>query len=89
MDVKVSLSDQNEDGFSFDVSINAHNYKVTVTKTYYQKLTGGKINPEELIKKSFEFLLERESPEQILREFDLPLIGKYFPEYEEEIVKAV
>jgi len=75
-----------------------HNYKVTVEEKksssehsvhldddYYQKLTEGKISKEELIKKSFEFLLEREPKESILSEFDLEIISHYFPEYEEEI----
>ena len=34
-----------------------------------------------IIKKSFEFLLERESNESILRSFDLEEIENYFPEY--------
>ena len=31
------------------------------------------------------FLLEREPKESILSRFDLPIISRYFPEYEEEI----
>jgi len=38
-----------------------------------------------LIEKSFEFLLERESNTSILRSFDLPVIQRYFPEYERAI----
>ena len=38
-----------------------------------------------LVEASFAFLLERETKESILREFDLPVIGRYFPEYEPEI----
>ena len=34
---------------------------------------------------SFEFLLERESNIGILRKFDLPVIGRYFPKYEKVI----
>jgi hypothetical protein len=34
---------------------------------------------------SFRFLLEREPNTSILPSFDLPLIGGYFPEYEQEI----
>lgn len=60
-------------------------HDVTLRDNYYKKLTGGKISKEELIKRSFEFLLERESNESILREFDLETISTYFPEYEEEI----
>jgi hypothetical protein len=40
---------------------------------------------ERLTEESFAFLLEREPRESILREFDLPVIGRYFPEYEGEI----
>lgn len=42
-------------------------------------------SPERLLEASFEFLLEREPPEAILRKFDLPLIERYFPEYPQEI----
>lgn len=38
-------------------------------------------NPEELIRRSFEFLLEREPKESILRSFELSVIERYFPEY--------
>jgi hypothetical protein len=37
---------------------------------------------EELIRRSFEFLLAREPKESILRSFDLSVIRRYFPEYE-------
>ena len=40
---------------------------------------------EELVRRSFEFLLERESPRSILRRFDLDAIQGYFPEYDREI----
>ena len=39
--------------------------------------------PEELVRRSFEFLLQRESKESILREFELSVIQRYFPEYDE------
>ncbi len=54
-----------------------------------RRLTGGKGGAEDLVRKSFEFLLEREPKESILRKFDLPVIGRYFPEYEREIVKRL
>jgi hypothetical protein len=43
------------------------------------------VTREELIRRSFEFLLEREPKDAILRAFDLPVIARYFPEYEAEI----
>jgi len=57
-------------------------HKVTVPAHYYEKLTGNKVGPEELVEKSFEFLLEREPNTSILRSFELSVIGRYFPEYE-------
>ena len=60
-------------------------HTVTVTPSYYEKLTGRRVSPETLVEKSFEFLLERESNTSILRSFDLPVIGRYFPEYERVI----
>ncbi len=60
-------------------------HTVTLEFSYYDKLTGGKVTPEELVSKSFEFLLERESNASILRSFALPVIGHYFPEYERTI----
>jgi predicted PolB exonuclease-like 3'-5' exonuclease len=66
-------------------SVSTTSHTVTLSDSYYQKLTGGKMTPEELIKKSFEFLLEREPNTSILRSFELPVIGRYFPEYEQVI----
>jgi len=60
-------------------------HAVTLDDGYYQNLTDGKITREEFIKKSFEFLLERESRESILSEFNLRVINNYFPEFEEEL----
>jgi hypothetical protein len=39
----------------------------------------------DLVRRSFEFLLARESNASILREFDLSAIERYFPEYSTEI----
>ena len=57
-------------------------HAVTVERTYRDKLAGTAIPVEQLVRKSFEFLLQREPKESILRSFQLPLIGRYFPEYE-------
>ena len=64
-------------------------HSVTVTPEYWQKLTGGSVSAETLIQKSFEFLLEHESNTSILRFFDLPVIQRYFPEYERTIGKRL
>ena len=60
-------------------------HHVTMNQEDYARLTGGKIQPEELVRRSFEFLLRREPKESILTRFDLSVISRYFPEYEREI----
>ncbi len=62
---------------------------VTLDDAYYQFLTRGRIPKEDLIRKSFQFLLERESKESILRSFHLQMISRYFPEYEEEMSSSM
>lgn len=44
-----------------------------------------KRTPEDLIRRSFEFLLEREPKESILKEFEVSAIARYFPDYEEAV----
>ena len=60
-------------------------HTVSLSPGYYEKLSGKQVSEEVLIERSFQFLLEHEPKESILREFDLPLIGRYFPDYESEI----
>lgn len=39
---------------------------------------------EDLVRRSFAFLLDREPPGSILRRFDLSVIQRYFPEYDRQ-----
>ena len=76
------------DSTTFEVIVDGATrttHKVTVTHSYYEKLTGRRVAPEVLVEKSFEFLLDRESNTSILHRFDLPVIGQYFPDYEKVI----
>jgi hypothetical protein len=42
-----------------------------------------------LVRASLEYLLEREPPSSILREFSLDVIGRYFPDYPTDIKSRV
>jgi hypothetical protein len=64
-------------------------HQVTLNPEDYARLAGEAVDPKELIRKSFEFLLEREPKESILGRFDLSVISRYFPEYEREIKKRL
>jgi len=91
MAVRIEVEKLKEGEFGVRViegrSESAH--RVTLTQDNYRRLSRGKIEPHELIKRSLEFLLAREPKESILAEFDLPLIGRYFPEYERELKRKI
>jgi hypothetical protein len=61
-------------------------HHVLVARTDLDRLAPGASDPVSLVEASFAYLLERETKESILREFDLTVIGRYFPDYEREIV---
>jgi hypothetical protein len=61
-------------------------HQVHVSGRDLERLAPRATEPEDLVRRSFAFLLEREPKESILRSFDLPLIGRYFPEYEATII---
>ena len=82
----ITIKKMNETTFKvtvWDQTTTSH--LVTVFPEYWQKLTGGSVSAENLVEKSFQFLLEREPNTSILGEFDLPKIQRYFPEYEQTI----
>jgi hypothetical protein len=64
-------------------------HQVTLNPKDLTRFAGATAEPEELIRKSFEFLLEREPKESILARFDLSVISRYFPEYESEMKKRL
>ncbi len=56
-------------------------HEVSVPDSLVDDLGLSEVDDETLVKESFEFLLEREPPTSILREFPLTAISEYFPEY--------
>jgi len=63
-------------------------HRVRVVEADVRRFAHGH-SAEELLKASFEFLLEREPNTSILSSFDLPVIGRYFPEYEKEMKRLL
>jgi hypothetical protein len=62
---------------------------VTLKAADYVRIAAGKVEPAELVRMAFEFLLENEPKESILGRFDLPLIGRYFPNFEREMKRRL
>jgi acetylornithine deacetylase/succinyl-diaminopimelate desuccinylase-like protein len=61
----------------------ASRHRVTVPERF------GDDDLERVVRASFEFLLEREPASSILAEFSLDVIGRYFPEYEDELPRRL
>jgi len=60
-------------------------HQVTMSRETCERLTKGKHTPERCLEAAFQFLLDREPKESILRRFDLTAISRYFPEFEREM----
>lgn len=63
---------------------DATHHVVDVEGDVLDQLASGQA-PEDLVRESFVFLLEREPRESILRSFELPVIARYFAEFPDEI----
>ena len=69
---------------TFEVTIDgASRHRVSVPDRF------GDEDLERIVHVSFEFLLEREPASAILPEFSLDVIGRYFPEYEDELSRRL
>ena len=77
------------DGWLCEVKIGSHwsesRHSVTMTRADFQRLARSGETPEGFVRRSIQFLLDRESKESILPSFDVKVIGTYFPEFEREI----
>ena len=76
---------RDEDGWTAHVTVvdrvtTEHDVRITKAD---QERYGDEVG--DLVHRSFEFLLARESNTSILREFSLSTIERYFPEYAEEV----
>ena len=81
-------SSETADGWRFDVRVadggSESRHEVTLSRGDRARIAHG-ANPDQLVRESFAFLLEREPKESILGSFDLTVIARYFPEYEREM----
>ena len=80
------------DNNSFKVSVikdSTTEHIVLLNDRFHQDVSNNKLTKTELIAKSFEFLLKRESNQSILKKFNLEVISQYFPEYIDEIKKII
>lgn len=82
--VDVGPAERDQDGSRFAVRVNGHAYDVGVSDQDAARLAPG-VDAADLVRESFLFLLDREPPGSILPRFELPVIARYFPEYDGDI----
>lgn len=87
--ITIASTIETDTGWEFEVKVDDHSYRVTLSNEYHHQLTGGEVTPRTLVLQSFVFLLAREPASSILGRFDLKRINDYFPEFENEIVKQL
>ena len=75
---------QHLEGDRYAVTIAESDMKSIHEVTASQKQAGllcDDCEPAKLVEASMQFLLEREPKESIMRQFDLDVIARFFPEY--------
>jgi hypothetical protein len=87
--IDLRLEAEGPDGWAYLVRVaegaGQTEHRVRLAEPDYQRLTAGKISPDVLLQWTFEFLLAREPKESILRQFDLAVVSRYFPDFESVI----
>lgn len=77
------------DPLEFDVVVREEEgesrHQVTMARTTLERLAAGSSTPEHCVEAAFRFLLDREPKESILGRFDVMVISRYFPEFEQEL----
>jgi hypothetical protein len=78
------------DAHAYDVTITDDNgrdshHRVHVPEHFLADLGLTDAQEAKLVRASLDYLLQREPPSSILPEFTLEDIGRYFPEYPDEI----
>ena len=90
-DIAIESEERFENGWIFVVSVgymgDKIEYTVILDEDYWRDLTDRREEPGQLVRRSFGFLLSRESKDVILKKFNLRAVNTYFPEFEEEISK--
>ncbi len=64
-------------------------HQVTVPASIADDPELGAVDPQVIVRRSMEFLLEREPPTSILSEFSLDVIPRYFGDYDAELRRRV
>jgi hypothetical protein len=81
--------DRRGDGYRCSVQIGddpaATHHQLVFSRAQMERLPPAGTEPEQLARAAFRFLLRQEPREAILRDFELQVIGRYFPAWEQAV----
>ena len=88
--MEIELEQLTEEPWEYHITLleddtNLGEYVMTMTSDEYHGY-GGTEDPDDVVRATFRFLLDREDPEMILERFSISVIEKHFPEYSEKLV---
>ncbi|MBM3578444.1 MAG: hypothetical protein FJX40_12485 [Alphaproteobacteria bacterium] len=79
---------EDNDPLVFEVTVrdagSETRHRVTLSRNDFERLSD-EADAERLINAAFRFLLDRESKESILARFDVSVIARYFPDFEQKL----
>ncbi len=82
----LSIKKLSDDVFTVTVSeASTTTHTVTITDQSLNDLTDNNVTKTQLLKFSFNFLLDREPNTSVLSSFDINVISKYFYDYKDEV----
>lgn len=91
--ISITETNQSDYGWTFLVELGHGEglieYLVDVDRDYWTRLTNRRIEPVELIRATFKFLLDKEQKERILKRFNLSDVVANFPNYENEMKRVL
>jgi hypothetical protein len=64
-------------------------HKVRLPRSFLDDLLLTDVDEERVVRETIDFLLEREPATSILPEFSLDDVGRYFPEFPEELQRRL
>ena len=84
--MSLSIKKLSDDVFTVTVAeTSTTTHTVTITDQSLNDLTNNNVTETQLLKFSFNFLLDREPNASILSAFDINVISKYFSDYRDEV----
>jgi hypothetical protein len=91
-EITVRMVERDASRMRFDVTVaegaTETRHDVSLASSDLKRWAAPGEDPDGFVRRCFEFLLEREPNESILRRFDVSVIGTYFPEFERDIGRA-